>query len=110
MDGVLVGQVCIMLGSSYYGSSVVCACIFQGFLGRLPSIAQTVSVLIGTIVAFYVQYTHTGKGYEIDHKNGGRVTAVVVPVQPQTWTHSVNAPLLAEPASASAGMQWTRAV
>ena len=74
-----------MLGTSYYGSEVVCACIFQGFLGRMPSIVQTVAVLIGAVVAFYVQYTHTSKGYEIDHKDGGRVTVVVLPVHPQTF-------------------------
>lgn len=100
-------KVCIMLGTSYYGSEVVCACIFQGFLGRMPSIVQTVAVLIGAVVAFYVQYTHTSKGYEIDHKDGGRVTVVVLPVHPQTTTRPVNAPLLGEPPAAP-GLQWAR--
>jgi hypothetical protein len=106
-------KVCIMLGTAYFGSELIWSSIFFGLFQTFdePTIMGLLTIA-STGAAFYVQWTYTGKGVEINPSTG-QVTVVVVPGQPAFLQRLDQLAGLqpAQPAAPTmtAGVQWQQA-
>lgn len=73
-------KICIMIGTSFLGSWMVFNGLFTGLFGASSATMATVNsilIFVGAGAGFYIQYTITSKGVEIDPKTG-QVTVIIV--------------------------------